>query len=675
MRLKISLWMLLPPPMAVAMVGMNRGNTAGNSIAFVPSTLKCSFRHVGGGLLQREDGISSPFCSLLSPSTTTMLYGTSTESPEKSETALDKDAETNMVVNNILNEMQHATKSSFEWSESFGLNGEEAAFYALFSSIRSLSNDVLGINGKPFYLAQDQIVKAIKKGSGEESASTIAGYFTFDDLAKALEEDFLDADRGSTDNKKGWKVTAVSTPRGSSFEDARMTLEEVEAALSKGTVIFSAIGAHVPKLARATLACTDASALPNALNMYVTAAGKRTSAPPHTDRQDVIVAQTQGRKHWRVYSPPDPTLRPQADAFARGKGDDNLPLHQLENMGCKLLVDAVLNPGDVLFIPAGFPHTTDTIASSSEEEKEDTSIHLTFNFDSHVWDLDYLSVRRLALRRACVKDEALGVGTDDNRYVGKANLLPSNVRNELFHALPLGLLDDLLDEATRSTLMEEALSEVQRISMAVDESTASAVDANVWKETLEQVQKQGMELFDVHRDMYLAAIEEGRLREQEAAMTSHLEKEARRITMTPERMQRLSLFRVRSFYERISEAKKSLVDWSYEGVAQTSGEGGEGGNSNDLPENWAFTMSLSVGDEVEADLGGAFFPAKVTRVAGSKYDVQFFDGDRGDGLERDMIKLLRPPAIASDEDDFDTTGLTKKEIKKLRKKMEKKKNK
>ena len=75
-------------------------------------------------------------------------------------------------------------------------------------------------------------------------------------------------------------MAPVSQPKGDSFEEARMNLDDVNAALEKGTVIFNAVGAHIPKLARATLACTDASALPCAVNLYVTAANKRTSAPP-----------------------------------------------------------------------------------------------------------------------------------------------------------------------------------------------------------------------------------------------------------------------------------------------------------------------------------------------------------------------------------------------------------
>ena len=176
-----------------------------------------------------------------------------------------------------------------------------------------------------------------------------------------------------------------------------MTYDDVLGALEKGTVIFNAAGAHIPKLAPPCLAITDAASTPNALNLYITAAGKRTSAPPHTDKQDVIVVQSQGRKFWRVYKPLDPSLKPTADVFARGKGEDDLPLHTLQDIG-ELMVETTLEAGDVLFIPGGFPHTTSTALDNTENEE--TSLHLTFNIDTHVWDLDYLSFRRIALRRA-----------------------------------------------------------------------------------------------------------------------------------------------------------------------------------------------------------------------------------------------------------------------------------
>jgi hypothetical protein len=72
---------------------------------------------------------------------------------------------------------------------------------------------------------------------------------------------------------------------------------------------------------------------------------------------------------------------------------------------------------------------------------------------------------------------------------------------------------------------------------------------------------------------------------------------------------------------------------------------------------------------VEADLGGAFFPATVTRVAGNSYDVKFFDDDQESGLERSMLKLMRPPSLGTDESD--TSNMTPKQLKRLKKEQEK----
>ena len=240
------------------------------------------------------------------------------------------------------------------------------------------------------------------------------------------------------------KMATVSNPRGQTFEEARLTFQDVQAALEKGTVIFNSAGAHIPKLAGPSLACTDATALPNALNVYVTAPQKRTSAPPHTDKQDVVVVQTSGKKHWKVYSPPDPSQKPTADMFARGKGDDNLPLYAIESeFGCELLLETTLNEGDVLFIPAAFPHTTDTANAGLDE----TSIHLTFGLDSHIWGLDYVSVRRWALKRSQVTDTKLGQSQDtDNHYVGAVNQLPRDQLLDMMDALPMGFLDDTAGE-------------------------------------------------------------------------------------------------------------------------------------------------------------------------------------------------------------------------------------
>ena len=150
-------------------------------------------------------------------------------------------------------------------------------------------------------------------------------------------------------------------------------------------------------------------------------------------------------------------------------------------------------------------------------------------------------------------------------------------------------------------------------------------------------------------------------------MTAHLADDGVRQTLTPERMQRLSLFRVKKYYEQIDESKKTLLEWSNSGKQAD----GAASSASSLPANWAFTLPINVGDQVEADLGDAFFDATVTRVAGNKYDVQFFDGDREVGLDRGMLKLKTPPKM--EDDDVDTSSMTPKQLKRWRKEQEKKK--
>jgi len=586
------------------------------------------------------------------------------------------------IVDQFLTQYGNSLEEGYDWAKEFGFTEDdddiqksaEGAFYALFKAIKNIdsmdnSNEkLLGLDGTPFYIPSTAF------------GSQLSNFFHFPNLAIALEEDFLDAQRGSTDNRKGWKVSEVSQPTGSSFDDARMTLTQVKTALESGTVIFNNIGAHIPKLAGPTLASTDALSLPGALNMYVTKRGMRTSAPPHTDRQDVLVVQMEGAKRWRVFRPPtDGNVNPTADPFARGKGDDSLPLHTLlegkeGRLGTELLMDVITREGDILFIPAGFPHTTDTVEETEDTADYDTSIHLTFNIDTHVWNLNNLSVRNTAIRRSGKTDTLappkLFNEEVTNLYVGKVNQLPNNMRSQLIDALPLKFLDMSPNDNS------DIVKNIEELSSMVNEATGDSTDisSDSLQEAVEQIHSYGSSILDIHRDMYLAAVEEGRLRKAEAAMTAHMKDSSKKVTMTPEKMQRLSLFRVRPFFEHIDTKKKELEQWCLSGsvAVDSSSTTGASGKAQTLDVDWQFTAPLKVGDQVEADLGGAFFEAKIAQIVGDSYNVVFFDGDK-DTLDRSQIKLLTPPSADSDE--IDTTGLTKKEIKKLRKKMEKKKNK
>ena len=241
---------------------------------------------------------------------------------------------------------------------------------------------------------RDEWTRAPKLWS--EPYDGIAGSYTLADVETAVDSDFLDAGRGVPDKEGGWKMAPVSQPRGASYADAKMRYVDVEASLRKGTVVFNSAGAHIPKLAAVSLAALDALSLPTCLNLYLTGHGVPVSAPPHTDKQDVFVFQSKGAKHWRVYAPPEPALRVGSDPFARGKGDDQLSMDELGPP----LIEATLTPGMVLYVPAGFPHTTHT----DDEADPDHSVSLTVGVDTHIWGLNLASARAGVLTRAAEHD-------------------------------------------------------------------------------------------------------------------------------------------------------------------------------------------------------------------------------------------------------------------------------
>ena len=314
--------------------------------------------------------------------------------------------------------------------------------------------------------------------------------------------------------------------------------------------------------------------------MYVTATGMRTSAPPHTDRQDVLAVQMEGAKRWRVFTPPnDGDVKPNADPFARGKGEDSLPLHTLlegqeGRLKTDLLMDVVLREGDVLFIPAGFPHTTDTVEEDANAVDCEASIHLTFNIDTHVWDLDNLSVRNAALRRNGMKDSLAPPAfaasiAEINKYAGVVNQLPNGIRSQLMDALPLDILDKSPGDPS---VAGPVISRLEELCALVDEATGSSavVSSESLQEAFEQTQSYASSIRDIHRDMYVAAVEEGRLRKAEAAMAAHMKD--RKAALSPEKMQRLSLFRVRPYFEQIDAEKKKMEQWCLSGAASATSE-------------------------------------------------------------------------------------------------------
>lgn len=187
----------------------------------------------------------------------------------------------------------------------------------------------------------------------------------------------------------------------------------VEAALDEGTVVFNSAGFAFAELAEACLAGLEAFDLPLGVNLYLTRPNKAQSAPPHTDRQDVLVVQTAGRKRWLVHA--SPPLEPSRDPFALGKDE------MLDASNLAVQIDQTLEEGDVLYVPAGSPHQT-----STPEGEGDGSCHLTFGLVAgSTWGLSLDTLRRLA--------------TDDATTEAEIRANPA-LHAALHRPLPLGFL-------------------------------------------------------------------------------------------------------------------------------------------------------------------------------------------------------------------------------------------
>jgi hypothetical protein len=100
-------------------------------------------------------------------------------------------------------------------------------------------------------------------------------------------------------------------------------------------------------------------------NAYITP-GNAAGFTPHYDTHETFILQLGGRKHWRVYEPPL-TLPHRSQPFApQGYVPPAAPLLELD-----------LEPGDLLYLPRGYVHTTTT--------SESFSAHLTIGITVYTW--------------------------------------------------------------------------------------------------------------------------------------------------------------------------------------------------------------------------------------------------------------------------------------------------
>ncbi|CAJ1444131.1 unnamed protein product [Effrenium voratum] len=166
--------------------------------------------------------------------------------------------------------------------------------------------------------------------------------------------------------------------------------EQLLEVLRYGTVFLNTASLHWKPLAEICLAANRAFQFPSNVNVYVTGQERAVSTDVHTDNHDVLVLQSQGAKRWRIFSPPLPktSIGEAAHPLYRGKDEDRLLDSELGDV----LLDVVLQPGQALFVPMGFPHATSTTSTGA-----DVSVHLTLGLSTADYDFCLGGLRRALL--------------------------------------------------------------------------------------------------------------------------------------------------------------------------------------------------------------------------------------------------------------------------------------
>ena len=159
---------------------------------------------------------------------------------------------------------------------------------------------------------------------------------------------------------------------------SKVDLEEL---MGFGTIFLNAASKHWRSLARICQDAGAAFAFPTNINIYATAPGRKISTLPHADHHDVLIMQSQGSKRWCVFAPPPRVFG--KHPLHRGKGTDTLHKHELG----PALIDVTLTPGESLFVPAGFPHSTST--TTGEGTEAPASVHLTLGLSAADCGLTY----------------------------------------------------------------------------------------------------------------------------------------------------------------------------------------------------------------------------------------------------------------------------------------------
>ena len=205
------------------------------------------------------------------------------------------------------------------------------------------------------------------------------------------------------------------------------------------TIVLQGLHRLWPPLVEFTRALIDDLGHPAQVNAYVTPPSSQ-GFDPHYDTHDVFVLQIAGEKHWRIHAPVhvDPLrTQPWTDhraAVARAATHEPM-------------IDAVLRPGDVLYLPRGWIHSATALG--------ETSVHLTVGMSAYT-RADVVDALVAQVGNTAVLRESLPLGLDLRDAELLAPIVEQTVQAliETLRATdasrPIALLSSRFDAQTRA---------------------------------------------------------------------------------------------------------------------------------------------------------------------------------------------------------------------------------
>jgi len=181
-------------------------------------------------------------------------------------------------------------------------------------------------------------------------------------------------------------------------------------------------------------------------NLYVSSPGLDTVAHMHTDRMDGYAIQLSGRKRWQVYAPIPVAHNPIWGVMGNAEWGKETGKSIPSDLVGEKLIDVVLEPGDILYVPRGFPHTTSTLMSAEKEGEPNSGPSISFTVAVHTeaHHLVYEKLLRCTFARAGYCEQSIPSSKGKYCPIGLTltNYARSKKGRPLRDSLPVGFLNE-----------------------------------------------------------------------------------------------------------------------------------------------------------------------------------------------------------------------------------------